>query len=253
MKIFKNANWLTLAFATVLLLAFTSCDKDDNTSNEEATITEEEAVDIIESALVASTEGIGQEIEDAVYLAEEYSENFESGEIEERDNICETVYDSTVVRNINNPNLTLNYNLSWEWSFQCNDLQIPVAMDYTTSTGGDFETARLISTNTSTSEWTLENLFTGTFYLLNGTYNRTGSTESKIGNQNSFSTNLNITVDGLSVNKGDHQIQSGIASLTLTATGPNGSDTTIEADIVFNGGGSVTIIINGNSYNIELY
>ena len=172
MKIFRNANWLNFAFATVLLFAFTSCDKDDDTSTEELTITEEEAVDIIESALVASTEGIGKEIEDALYLAEEYSGNLDSDEIEERDNPCETVYDSTVVRNIDNPNLTVNYSLSWEWSFQCNDFQIPVAMDYSISTNGDFETTRLISANSSNSSWTLENLLTGTFYLLNGSYNQ---------------------------------------------------------------------------------
>jgi len=243
----------TLVLAAFFTLTLSSCEKEDNDPQTEASITDEEAVDIIESALVAETEGIGAEVEDAAYLAEEYAENLTSDELEERNNPCEETYDSTVVHSINNPNLTADYTTGWTWTLDCNAAGLPTSLNYARTAEGAFETTRLVSTTNSTSSWVVSNLLTGANYVFNGAYNRTGTMESRVGNQNTYSTTTTIEVDNLNVDKGERRIESGIADITLVATGPEGNTSTIEADVVFNGGGSVTIIINGNSYSIDLY
>ena len=254
MHFFQISKLSALLFAAFFTFSLSSCEKDGNNPEGEENITEEEAVDIIEAALIANTEGVSAEVEDAAYIADEYSENFKDSP-EDRDpnsNPCEETFDSTIVRSINNANLTAEYSLNWIWSFTCNAASLPVSMDFASTSNGSFETQRLISNNASNSQWVVENLLTGTSYIINGNYARTGTSESKIHNQNTYGTTILIEVDDLHIDKSSRRITSGIANVSLTASSPDGNETTIEADIVFNGGGSATIIINGNSYTISL-
>lgn len=247
MKIkFQSVLFICALFAFGTLL--TSCDREqiDNTPDNMKQATEEDAVDAMTGALQASTEGIAQEIEATTDLAETYTEK--SG-----GSPCGETFDSTFVRSVDEANITADYTFTWEWSVECNAADIPVALNLGTTASGKYETARMLSEDTSGSTWNVNNLFTGANYVFNGTFERTGAQESKVRNQNAFTSVITIEVDDLNIDKGTKQIVSGIAEATVVITGSGGDSQAFSGDLIFNGGGSVTLIFNGNSYTIDLF
>lgn len=239
--------FFTLAFVLFLGMSLSACNKNrEDSPTPDATISEEEAAAVVEGAVTARTQGLGAEIEDALYLADEYAEK-------DGGNPCGEPFDSTLTRAVDNANLTASYTISWAWQVSCNALDIPVAIDYQRTATGNYETARMISGDNAGSNWAISNLIQGPNYVLDGTYTREGAQQSKVRNQYSFASSLLIEVDNLNIDKGTRRIQSGIAGFTLTVTGPESNEQTFEGDIVFNGNGTATIIINGNSYTVNLY
>lgn len=244
-RFFSNST-LSILAAFVFALSFFSCDRENKDNIDDLVIDEAEVVEVMEGAMKTSSDGMAEDLEEAVYLAQEYEEK--SG-----GNPCGESFDSTVVRQVSNTYITASYNANWGWTIICNDFNVPAEIDFTRASSGTYETARMFSDDSSDGNWNIGNLILGDAYVFNGSYTRQGSQESKVNEQNSFSTILSIEVDNINIDKGNQEILSGIGSFTLTATGPEGATSTFEGDIVFNGGGSVTIIINGNSYTFDLY
>ncbi|MCB9273350.1 MAG: hypothetical protein H6564_04870 [Lewinellaceae bacterium] len=238
---------IALLFAAGALL--TSCNKNDDEPGQENLITEDDALDVIEGAMIVPSEGLGAEVESAIYLADEYAEKTITG------NPCGETFDSTTMRSVNYPNLTASYTSTWEWTVICNNANIPSALDLSRTAAGTYETARLLSDDSAGSTLNVSNLILGDNYVINGGYGRQGSQESKVRNHSAFSSLLTVDVTDLNVDKGTHSIQSGAATFTLTLTlsGPQSGSQTFEGSIVFNGGGSATITINGNSYTVDWF
>ncbi|HMQ49506.1 MAG TPA: hypothetical protein PKA00_18725 [Saprospiraceae bacterium] len=243
---FFSINTLSILTALAFALSLFSCDRENKDNTENLVIEEAEVVEVMEGALKTSSDGMAEDMEEAVYLAQEYEEK--SG-----GNPCGESFDSTVVYNVANSYITAAYTSNWGWTVICNDFNVPSEIDFTRASAGTYETTRMLSDDSSNGNWNISNLILGDAYVFNGVYTRQGSQESKVNEQRAFSSLLSIEVDSINIDKGNQEILSGIASFTLTATGPEGATSTFEGDIVFNGGGSVTLIINGNSYNIDLF
>jgi hypothetical protein len=88
--------------------------------------------------------------------------------------------------------------------------------------------------------------------MLNGTYNRSGSQTSKVRDRNSFTSELDMTLASLSVNKNTLQIDGGTGTFTLTGSVAGGGSFSYEGSITFLGNGMATITINGETYEIDL-
>lgn len=226
---------------------FTACQQDtvDPTPEKEA-ITEEEAVDIVEGALSTQSSGITSDAMDAADIADEYAEKSGGG------SPCGITFDSTVVRSTSNAYITANYAFNWEWMVICNDLEIPVSLVFDRDMNGTYATNRMESDDQAVSGWTVDNLFGGEPYVLNGSYERTGYQESLVGETRAFNSLVSIEIDDLVIDKDDHRIESGIASFTLTGEVVDGESFEITGDIIFLGDLSANLIINGNVYTIEL-
>lgn len=244
--ILKPGNWLfVLAFLSSSLV-FTACEQDDPEPATNETITEEEMVDLLEGALVNGSEGLVAEMAAAAKVSDEALEkDLKSLE-------CGETADSTVTRNFTNAYITSAYNSTWTWTLFCNAQNLPTEIAFGRSTEGTYETARLLSDDSATSDWSVSQLIFGPNYVINGSYEREGTQESKVRQMRSFTSQILITVDDVNIDKGEQQITSGIASFTLTGTGSEGGSFTADGDLVFNGDGTLTLIINGNSYVIDL-
>ncbi len=243
-------------FALALLASFVlvSCqDKEEDPAPEpieETFISEEEAAEVVTASVISNSQGIASEVADAAALADEYAEFQSEDEIQERSNACGQSFDTTVVRDIDKPNITANYTTNWAWTLNCEGL-FPVSLDYSRDMEGIYETNRIFSDDGASSSWTLTNLITGPAYLFNGTYSRNGSQTSKIGNQNSFSSTVDITSTDIAFDKSEQEINSGTATFILTGQGTGGNTFSFEGSITFTGDQTATIIINGNEYPIS--
>lgn len=245
---YSSFSFRNVALALIFSISLFSCDKEDTTTpTEDLKVTEEEAVDLITGAVLYSSEGMTAEAMDAADLAKDIEEKgFNTI-------VCGEAGDSTLVRTREDARISANYSTTLNWLLNCSDLGLPSSLEFDRTTDGTYETNRISSTDDAISDWVLSEIIAGPNYVITGTYSRTGAQSSLVRDQRSFSSTIDIAVDNLNIDKGQHRIVSGIASFTLTGTTGTGEVYTFDGDIVFLGGGEANILINGNAYTIDLY
>lgn len=241
-KIWKNLllGWTIITFAA----SFSACDKKGDATT--ANLSNEEVSIVLEGALSNGTQGITSEVNDAIFITLQYAQKTANNQY------CGITFDSTVTHNINEPRVTASYTSSWNWMVNCNNLNLPTSLDFSRMANGEYETTRMRSNDHATGNWKVSNLLTGTSYTLSGAYTREGSQVSKVRNQNSFTSLVNITITSLNVNKNTLRIESGTATFTLTGSGTGGNQFSYEGTIIFNGNGAATVTINGETFDIQL-
>lgn len=243
----SSFSFIAFSFALLTSMNLFSCERDDNTPTEDLRISEEDAVDLLTGAIIYSSEGIATEAADAAKMAEQVEEKGLTAIG------CGEAGDSTVVRNYDKPRITAAYNSTFSWLLNCNSIGVPTVLEFDRTTNGEYATNRIESTDSATSDWEISELITGPNYILNGTYTRTGQQTSLVRNQQTFNSSISLTLDNINIDKGQRRIVSGIASFTLTGQTTDGQDFSFDGDIVFLGSGAANVIINGNTYEIELF
>ncbi|MEZ4829934.1 MAG: hypothetical protein R3C61_27180 [Bacteroidia bacterium] len=204
-------------------------------------VSEEEAVEVIESAVVTSTEGMSSQVEDAAAMTEVYVNS-----------ICGQSFDSTITKSLASGTRTYNYTYMWDGSLTCNGAGIPQSISFTYSSNGQYDTPRMSSADQASGSFVLSGLQPSSGnYVYNGSFGRSGSQTSKIRNQNSFTSQLTLTTTNLTVDKSSYEILSGTADVVLTGTASNGTGFSFTGQITFNGNQSATLIVNGTSYPIS--
>ncbi len=242
-----NANWKIIAlFFGSVALAFTACKPENTTPEPEAKVaTEEDAVDIIEGSVSDETGGLEQEIAEMATIADDY------GQKDLYDSPCEQEKDTSFVFDYQGNLVSASYTTNSTFVLHCNELDFPVAMDFAASTSGTYSTPRISSNDNGSSSWTVDNLLTGSDYIVNGSYQRNGTQQSLVRNQYTFNSTLDFNLENLNIDKGNHLIDSGMATFTLTTEVSGGQSRTFEGTIVFLGNQAADVIINGTTYPIE--
>ncbi len=246
-KIMNHVKTLSVLLFLGTTLLFVSCDRDNDNSPEDQNVTTEDAVDVLSGALAEGSSGLVAEIEAGAKAADEATQknltNLDCGETR----------DSSTVYSVDRTNLSADYTIGWTWTLLCNAQDIPSALNFTRSLQGTYETQRMESDDTADATLTIEQLLVGPNYVFNGGYERDGSQQSKVREMRAFNSNITINVDDLNVDKGTRRITSGLASFSISGSSSGGTGFEFEGDIVFNGDGSATIIIDGQQYTIDLY
>lgn len=237
----KSVSIFFLALISISL--FSSCEKESTTPEN---ITDEEVVEILTGALISDTEGITAEAVEVAAVAEPY----ESGNPNEP--ICGTLFDSTLTYNINTAQINANYTSSFGWTLECNNFGIPITLIWSSNTEGNYESNRFLSEDSGMSNLTVTDLITGPNFMINGSYTREGTQESKIGNMRSFESLTNLALNELAISKTTQTVVSGNGTFLMTGTGSEGGTFSVEGGIVFNGNGTATVTVNGNTYTITL-
>lgn len=241
MSIFTFA--LLISFGAV----FTSCDNEEREEPQTTTISDDEIIEIVTAATTSTTEGVTAEAIEMAYVADAVLEKGPTA-LE-----CGETADSTFVRDIDLDRLNGSYSNYLYWGLNCNGIDLPTSIFFGREMNGNYETDRWISDDGANSDWLIEDLLTGPNYIFNGQYERTGTQESKVREMRRFSSTVTIEVQDLNIDKGQKKIESGIANFTLT--GLVNGETSFEhtGTIVFLGDGMANLIINGNTYTIDLY
>ena len=233
---------------SVLLLAFVAFSCNDNEDNplveSEQVITEEEAVELVESSLAEESAGLAKSSYD-------YTKSYEEG-------IAQNIQcDNTIQDDFNYTNngtfAEVNYNFMWEYTISCNALSIPQSASLNVSGSGIYTTPKITSDDSSSLSAQLSGLQpTSSNIIYNGTYERSG-TQQVTTNQVSktITTEFNAAISDLTVTKSDYTVSSGSGTFTLSGTN-DGESFSFEGSITFNGDGTATIVINGNAYTIDI-
>ena len=245
----KNSNRLSMAVFCALLMAslFSGCKKETTSNN----LTADDAADAISYATASGTGGLSAQVSStASYSSAQGVYKTDNGNSTTL--TCGVPFD-TAINYTYTGVTTANYSSQWAYLLTCNG-QLSQSLSLTGSYNGNYDAARISSTNSGNRTWTLSglDLNTSTPYTFNGTFTRTGSHTSKVRNRYTYTVNMTITLTNLTVSKTTYQITGGTGTVVMTGNVSNGNSYSFNGDIVFNGNGNATLTINGNIYSITL-
>ena len=237
-----NAKSLFLLLSVSVFL-FSSCNNENN--QEESFVSNEEAVEVIESAFSFGTQGITDGITGAALVARIYSEK--SG----NNDFCGVPFDSTLSIQLTLPAVSADYTTSFGWTVNCNNINIPQTLDFQRTASGSYETNRSMGTNQISSSWTIGNLIGGNNWSFSGTYNSSGTFKSKVREQNELNNSFEMSLNDVQVSKDFYSIVSGEGTFTLLLSNGQGNSQSFEGGIVFLGNSQATLTLNGNSFDLD--
>ena len=242
----KNSNFKSIFLAIILVLGIFSCSNDDDSNDDlNNQITEEEASEIIETSLKSDTGGLTE-------TTKSYSDDLEN-DITLND-LCNTLYNDTFSFSYSNNFVDAGYTVNWEYELTCNALNVPQSAVFSSTSSGTYNTQRISSNDTSMSSFNITGLQpSANAYTFNGQYKREGSQVFTTINQTrTFTSTLTVDISNITVDKVDYEIISGSGNATLNITMNNGNTFLFEGALTFNGNGTATLSLNGNTYTLTL-
>ncbi|RZJ67461.1 MAG: hypothetical protein EOO50_05595 [Flavobacterium sp.] len=225
---------------------FYSCSSDENGTS--ASSQEKDAVDAITYSLQSDSNGLAKSVESASMYAADENLYARAVTLE-----CGVPYSASYDEAWEGTNYSYDYSISRNTELSCTAEDTPSSLSYNASHDGVYDTPRMSSDDAAALQWTLAGLdATSQNATLDGSYVRNGSQVSKVREQNTFKSTLTYDLTAINVSKTNHQIVSGSASVAFAGVSSNGNSYNYNGTITFNGNGTATLVINGNTYTINL-
>lgn len=231
-----------MSIALIMSMVWTSCENND-TNNASDT---QDIADEIAASVGSSNSGITSEIVSTAELTKEY-ESAKSSAIDTLYSVDTTITKSSTSGAI----ITYNYlyNIKYGYVFDDNGLS---NMYYNSIIDGSFNAPRISSNDNRTSNWVMTGLpVSSSTYILNGTTERTGSSQSRVRNKRSFTSGSEITLTDVKVNKSSLKVVSGTLNWRITGT-MNGQSYSYSAVLVYQDNGTAQLTLDGTTYTINL-
>lgn len=137
-----------------------------------------------------------------------------------------------------------NYVIRFWYAFQL------TSIDFGYEMRGTYDTPRLASDDTAHAEWHATDLLAEEI-TVNGTYERYGKEQWKA-RGTSWQTELDITLQNVTVSKTTGLITGGTATVALKVEGENGASASYVATITFLGNRRASVLLGGVQYLIDL-
>jgi len=232
----KNLVWILLLLFVSL---FTSCEKAEVIIE---LISESDAAEIIEANLQNNAGGLVTNLED---MAEQFVSAVASGEL------CDTLYTVTKEEDFQGAQFQASYTSELSYEMACNALSVPETATFSTLTLSMYNSSRIVSDDDGSFAGNVTGLQpSSTTMNINGEYSRIGSQELNVKEQKDINSTLTINLSELEMSKQGFEIESGNGTLELTGSTAN-ETFSIDGNIVFNGGKTATLTINGATYDID--
>lgn len=218
---------------------FTSCEKAEVIIEA---ISESEAAEIFEANLQSNAGGLVTKLED---MAEQFVSAVASGEL------CDTLYTETKEEDFQGAQFQASYTSELSYEMTCNALNVPQTASFSTLTLSMYNSRRIISDDDGSFAGNVTGLQpSSTTMNISGEYSRTGSQELNFREQKDINSTLTINLSELEMSKQGFEIESGYGTLVLTGSAVN-ETFFFDGNIVFNGGKTATLTINGATYDID--
>ena len=224
----------SLFFVTILIFMTWGCKKD----NPLRTIDNADVVAIIETSLQETASGITEQIKDLAAFAVKTAKNCDSGD--------------TTLSGTNSGIIASTWELAVNFTTTCNNLNLPTQFS-STLTGKSNATTTKIATNANgNGAIDFKGFALNEDMLANGNLTRNGTETIKIGENITGTTDLDLTLTDLKIEKANYTIVDGNLSFTLTITTPNENNKTFSGSIDITEYGKATLTIGDQTYEIDL-
>lgn len=234
----KNLKISVLAIA--FFLGMTACNRDIERPNFSA----DEAAEIISNALQNATNGLSEELSDITEnVTTTISENFE----------CGVTVDTSFTKNTSSVRVFAEFEVNWEWTPTCNDLDKLIALDYSSAMTGDYTGLRASSHETKASDLTIAGMqLSSALLTYNGTSLIEGTQTVTVQETKQVTSKLTMTLADVTVDKLNTEISAGDVAFSLDVTLDTGEVLNFNGSIEFLGSKDATVIINGETFEIDL-
>lgn len=229
---------------SILILAlgafsFTACDQQEILAE---ILSEREAVELLEAALQTEAGGLTTDLEN---LTKTLTNAVASGEL------CDSLYTRVLEESHNGLQLTGSYATELSYELTCNSVGLPLSATFTTATEANYTTTRISSDDEADFAGTLDGLLPiDTEVSINGDYLKIGEQDFNAINEREVDSELEMIVTELHVDKESYLVASGSAAFVYSGTTAQG-DFSYSGSIIFNGGNTATVTINGTAYDID--
>ncbi|MGB5819929.1 MAG: hypothetical protein WBG90_10640 [Saonia sp.] len=233
-------------FLGLLLTVFISCDREDNNFGDAAQVTEEEALEMVQTSLISDAYGMDIQAEDATSLDDDTTSKSAYE--------CGVLNSKSMVRNsLPNATITFTHSIDYLFSLVCDNGE-PKAFAIEFEGNGTYNSPRLESDDTINYEAVLGNIAEpGTPYVYNGSFTREGTQTTRIaGRTKNFDSTLSIESNTVTIDKVSRKILGGSATFSLTGTLSTGEPFSYTGSVTFKGNGAATVVINGNTYEVQI-
>lgn len=241
LKLSKMKTIQVKMFVLLLLTAFACNDDNDNSP----AVANDEAADMIATSVASGSAGLTTVIDDATVTTEANGGA--------RTSACG--YAETKDLSKSSPSgasITYLYNYHYDYALSCTNA-LPTAMSVNLNYKGSLDAPRLFTENEGEGTLSVKTLdATYTYFTINGTYDRTGSFESKVRNQSTSTSTITITMSDVTVDKTTKAITGGSASVTIEGTVTGKGSFNYSGSIVFKGNRQSELTVNGTKYSINL-
>ena len=225
---------------------FISCDREENNFGDAAQVTEQEALEMVQTSLMSDAYGMGIQTDDATALDE--------GETSKTMYECGVLNSRSMERNSpSNAAITFTHTFDYLFTLLCEENQAKAfAIEF--QGNGTYSSPRLESDDTITYEAILGNIVEpGSPYVYDSSFTREGTQTTRIaGRTKNFDSTLSIESNAVTIDKTTRKILGGSSTFSLTGTLSTGEPFSYSGTISFLGNGAATIVINGNSYNVQI-
>lgn len=233
----------------VLTLSVTSCSKEDDSSGgTESSITEEEAAEAIAMSVSPESGGMVEQTNQVIYTLED--DNSASGKAEDYE--CGVEYGSSYNISGQSANISYSASLIWSWIVDCGTGIVPSSADFDLTGTSRYDGSRISSEASTTATINIQNLDDAeSSYVVNETFTITGSQESFVRNENTFTSTIELSTMDLTVLKSNYNIASGTISASFHGIASNGNSYDYTGILVFTGNQTATLTMgSGNTYEL---
>jgi hypothetical protein len=246
-RILTTGKWAFALTFMLMGLTFYSCTNDDNAGSS-TTAQEQDAVDAISYSLSSGSNGLSRTMATATSYGAQQNLYVGTPLLE-----CGQPYSANFEDAFTGTNYSFSYSVSRTAQMSCTAEAQPSSFAYTATYQGTYDTPRMSSDDNAVGEWTVTGLDPATNTVtFNGSYVRNGTQVSKVRNQNTFTSTLTYQLNSITVSKQTQSIVSGSASIDFAGIASNGNQFTRSGSVTFNGNGTATLVLGGNTYTINL-
>jgi hypothetical protein len=229
---------LKVIMLMILGLAVASCnDDDDNRTNK---LSSEEQAELVASAMgesgfAAASEQTADQADDASGSGSRVAE-------------CGYTDDGSVNLSGTIGSISFSYLFAYDVELNCNGDDEPSSFNSEFTYAGSFESNRLDAEYEGDGSLTVTQLDDEENYEFDGSYNREGSFEAKVGKESSGSSDIEIDVNNVMVRKSDKKIVDGSADVSIKGTVSGKGSYSFNAEVDFHSDGTATIHVDGDTY-----
>lgn len=232
---------LRFAWVIVLGLAVAACNDDENSTTK---LSSDEQAEMVAASMGKS--GFASSSEQSAEYADEAMASRRVAE-------CGATSENSGSLTGNIGSIAYSYAFDFDVTLECNGNEEPESVTSEFTYEGSIDGPRFASEHSGSGALVVSSLEEASAnYEIDGTYDRSGSFDSKIDTEASGSSNVDITVHNVLVNKSTKVIAGGTADATIQGQITGKGSYSFDAHIVFNGNGTANIVVSGKTYVTNL-
>ncbi len=245
----KTLYFIISLFIISALIMSCNDDEDDNNDTLEG-MTGDEAAELVANSFSEESGGIAAQFKIIGGSADVMNGYVNSKKNAFKDDPLHV--DTTIYLN-SEPGARIEYSYSFTYSYGLDNTDLLSPFVYVTySSIGEYEGPRIKSNDETDADFEITGLFPkADNYILNGTLARDGSETFKI-RETQFNSDLVLTFNDILITKNTKEVIGGSVEVSLSTNSSKQGSSEFTGSLTYNGDGTATLILNGESYLIDL-